>query len=546
MHFSRMMLKPVAGVAGWHAARQLRAFMEAHRQTPRVQDSVLNELIAAHAATAFGRDHGFSSLRTYEDFRSAVPVRKYEDLRPYMERVFGGEFDALIPRSHRVLMFAKTSGTTGEPKHIPVTDKFLHQMRRGWNMFGLKVLRDHPSGWLRAILQISSPMRESLSPSGVPCGAISGLLAARQKRVVRRMYVVPPGVSNIPDAEGRYYTILRCGVGRDVGIITTANPSSTIKIIETGRRHTERLLRDVTEGTIRPPGGIPDELLPRLRFRRDAGLARRMERAIERDGDLFPRHFWNVSFLTNWTGGTLKLYIPRLIEMFGRIPIRDIGLLASEGRFSLPLADGRPDGLAEITSNFLEFIPADEIDRKDPPALRCEQVEIGQEYFLVITNWAGLWRYNIDDRVRVTGFHHRSPMFEFLSRGGQTSNMTGEKITEYQVVEAMRLAGEQLGREVERFVLQGRFAEKPRYELRLEKTDGLDVELLAELMDRRLGELNVEYRSKRSSDRLGPIRPVVLPEGTMESTEQEEIRFRGGRSEQYKHQYLSTEVLQEV
>lgn len=161
----------------------------------------------------------------------------------------------------------------------------------------------------------------------------------------------------------------------------------------------------------------------------------------------------------------------------------------------------------------------------------------------MVTNWAGLWRYNIDDRVRVTGRFGQSPVFEFLSRGSHTANITGEKITEHQVVEAMGQALRQVGAQCERFVVQGRFAHQPYYELRLEAIDGLDPDSLAGCLDDCLGKLNLEYQSKRKSGRLGPIQAVRLAPGTLNRTEAECIHRRRGRSEQYKHQYLLTEVL---
>ena len=249
MTLARAILRPVAYLAGLHAAGQTRAFLAAHQHTQQTQDRLLGELLAAHADTGFARDHGLGGVRTYEEFRQAVPVRAYEALRPYMDRVLAGQTAALIPPGQRVLMFSRTSGTTGQPKHIPVTPRFLDEMRRGWNVFGLRMLQDHPAAWLRAILAISSSMNEAVSPTGLPCGAISGLLAATQKRIVRRMYVAPPEVADCHDPVAKYYVLLRCGVGRDVSIITTANPSSTIKLIETGQAHAERLIRDVSDGT---------------------------------------------------------------------------------------------------------------------------------------------------------------------------------------------------------------------------------------------------------------------------------------------------------
>jgi hypothetical protein len=518
--------------------------MASHARTGEVQRRLLTEMVARHRDTAFGRDHGFASVRNYGDFRSVVPVGNYETLRPYMDRVFAGEFGALIPPGEEVLMFARTSGTTGRPKHIPVTRRFAECQKRGFNMFGLRVLRDHPAGWLRDICQVSSPMREGDSPTGLPCGAISGLLAERQMSIVRRMYVVPPEVTALGDADARYYLTLRCGVGRDVGIVTTANPSTTIRLAETAAAHAERLIRDVAEGKASPPGGLPRSMADVLRFRPNRALAARMEAGVARDGALRPRHFWNLAFLTNWTGGTLKLYLPRLRELYGRVPMRDIGLLASEGRLSLPIEDDTPAGIAEITGNFLEFVPAGQADSPQPDTLTAEQVESGGEYSLVVTNWAGLWRYNMDDRVRVCGFQGRSPVFEFLSRGSSTASITGEKLTEHQVVEAMRAALHGSAGRIERFVMQPVFDELPRYELRMEVPEGVDAASIAEGVDRALAELNVEYRSKRATRRLGPVRPVVLEPGTLAAIEDERIAARGGRSEQYKHQYLLTDVRQ--
>ena len=107
----------------------------------------------------------------------------------------------------------------------------------------------------------------------------------------------------------------------------------------------------------------------------------------------------------------------------------------------------------------------------------------------------------------------------------------------------MRLAGLRAGVEVERFVMQGRFARTPYYELRMEAEGVAPLDKLAQLLDEALAALNMEYASKRASGRLGPVRAVPMPAGSAERAEQERIRQRSGRSEQYKHRYLLTEVI---
>jgi len=545
MNITQTILKPIALAAGLHASAQARAFLRAHRRTAQVQRRVLMDLVRRHRDTDFGRDHGFERIAGVDDFRSAVPVRGYEQLEPYFQRVREGRFGALLPAGQPVLMFSRTSGATGRPKHIPVTPEFLAHLRRGWNIWGRLALRDHPRAWLRPIVQISSPLREADSPTGLPCGAVSGLLARTQKRIVRRMYGVPAVVAGIQDAIVKCYVILRCAAGRDVAFIVTANPSSTIQLIETGQDHAQRLIRDLADGTLTPPGPLEEAVRRELRFRRHPALARRLERDIRRDGALLPRHLWKPAFLANWTGGTLGLYLPRLRGLFDNVPIRDVGLLASEGRFSVPMRDGTAAGVAEIQGNFLEFIPADQHDQADPPTRLAHEVEIGQEYFLVVTNCAGLWRYNLDDRVRVVDRLGDSPVIEFLCRGVRTANITGEKLTERQVVEAMQLACHDSGLSCERFVAQGVFARPPYYQLRLDDQDQRRASLLAAALDQQLQGVNVEYAAKRRGGRLGPVCPLLLSPGHLEQAQQQLLRQRGGRLEQYKHQYLLTEVITE-
>ncbi len=543
MQIPQVLLKPIARMAGKAANMQLKNFLLAHKKTAELQDRLLKQLLAAHGDTDFGRDHNLKSVTSYEDFTRAVPVQSYQTLKPYIDKVLGGQRTALIPPDDDVLMFSMTSGTTGEPKHIPVTRRSVTDIRKGWNVFGIRLYRDHPKAWLRHILQISSSMDESRSPSGKPCGAVSGLLAAEQKRIVRRLYTTPISVSQITDPPSKYYTILRCGVGKDVGMITTANPSSTIKLIETGQEHTEQLIRDVADGTLNPPSQIDPQITRQLRLKPDPALAAKLQAGVDRDGTLLPKHFWSVTVLGNWTGGTMSLYIPRLRELFEGAAIRDIGLLASEGRFSIPLSDSTPAGVAEILGNFLEFIPADQAEDQNPPTLRAHELELSKEYVLVISNWTSLLRYNMDDHVRVVDRFGQSPVFEFLSRGRHTASITGEKITEHQVVESMRLASASAGASVERFILQGKFAQTPYYQLSLEWPDSESANRLADLMDEALSKLNIEYHSKRSTGRLGPIRPVLLDAGVLDKTEANNIRLRKGRTEQYKHQYLLTNVL---
>ena len=94
---------------------------------------------------------------------------------------------------------------------------------------------------------------------------------------------------------------------------------------------------------------------------------------------------------------------------FSQAPVRDIGLVASEGRMTIPLADGTPSGVLDIQSHYFEFVPEEESDSVRPTVLSADEVEVGCRYFILLTTSYGLYRYNICDLVQVTGFHNAYP-----------------------------------------------------------------------------------------------------------------------------------------
>src|SRR5204863_1444090 len=122
----------------------------------------------------------------------------------------------------------------------------------------------------------------------------------------------------------------------------------------------------------------------------------------------------------------------------------DLGLLASEGRMTIPLEGGTASGVLDIWSHYFEFIPEGEIDSPQPTVLGAHELAEGKSYFIIPTTAYGLYRYHISDLVRVTGFFNRTPLIEFLSKGAHFANLTGEKLSEYHVTGAMKEAASEL------------------------------------------------------------------------------------------------------
>ncbi len=537
----------LAHIARTHAGSVSRRFFRDLHRARRVQSRLMSQLVHRAAPSRFGRAHGFDRIRSYPDFVERIPIHTYADLSPYIEQLREGQVDALFAPGERILMFALTSGTTDQPKYIPITSSVLADCRRGWNVWGLQAILDHPASLLRHILQVTSSMHDHAAPSGVPCGAITGLLAATQKKLVRRYYTSPAAVAAINDPTAKYYTIMRLAMPRDVSWAVTANPATLLVLARIGDEHKERLIRDIRDGTLWAdlpvPSAVRDALRPRLKADREA--ADRLGRIASRDGTLYPKDYWRMDFLAHWTGGTMGLYRSQFPKYFGEVPVRDIGLIASEGRMSLPIKDSTASGVLAISTQFFEFIPVGEYGTEKPSVLQMHELREGEAYFLLLTNGSGLFRYDIGDRVRVTGRLGETPLIEFLSRDAHTSSMAGEKLTEDQVVAAMesvcdgRLARAGAdGEQIVDFVLAPRWGEVPCYRLYVEQAAAEQRPELAKEMDTALARMNNEYESKRQTLRLGPLELFVLPDGVITERDRELRRKRSRTSEQFKHQYL--------
>ncbi len=547
---SRFFLKMIGKVVRRPVLRHLAAFEAATERPREIQEALLRRILAFQADTEFGRDHGFASIHTMEDFRRNLPVAAYEYFEPYIAKVRRGNLRALLadPCVH---MFALTSGTTAARKFIPVTPQYLADYRRGWNIWGMRLFRyDHPEVKLRPIVQISSDWDEFRTEAGIPCGSVTGLTAEMQKRIIRWLYCVPGCTGRIKDTNAKYYAVLRLSLPREVGMVVAANPSTLVNLAKAGDQYKESLIRDIHEGTLTSAIDVPAEIratLARLLRRRHRARARELEAIVGRTGTLYPRDYWPKNcILGNWTGGSVGAYLRHFPKYFGDTPVRDVGLIASEGRMTIPVHDNTPSGVLDVTSHFFEFIPESEVDQKNPVTLAAHEVKEGEKYYILPTTAFGLYRYHIHDLVRVTGFYHRTPLVEFLSKGAHFANITGEKLSEYHVTQAMDeiLLKEDLT--VTSYGLAPCWDdERPYYGLFVERGDfmnSIQAMDLAQALDRRLQIANIEYASKRSSMRLGSIRVELLPDGAWHEWDRQRLARTGGSQEQYKHPCLISDT----
>jgi hypothetical protein len=529
------------------AVRDLARYDRAVKRPRETQHAFLFDQLRREAETAYGRDHRFADIRTLAEFRRHVPIQRYDDLEPYIERVKRGETEALFHRQ-RVRMFALTSGTTCARKFIPVTDRVLDNYRRVWTAWGVLAYAAHKSLFRHARLTFVSDWDEFRTPAGIPCGSISGFTAQLQSWVVRQGYVLPTESAKVHDTQAKYHLAWRLGLTRTIGAWLSPNPSTLLNLARYGTEHAEELLRELHDGSLSGTYPWPETLrrviTPRLRPQ--PARARELRAILDRTGTLRPRDVWpELKLLGCWTGGSMPAYLQAFPELFGEVAVRDLGLIASEGRITFPIADHTPSGVLEIVSGFFEFVPVEEIDAAQPTVLEAHELLEGRDYYVLMTNASGLYRYHISDVVRCTGRHHQTPLLAFLNKGSGISNITGEKLTEHHVASSLAATLAELGVDLGTVSLAPHWNDgRPEYVLCVESPRVTDHDLAARFaaqLDAGLRTANIEYAAKRESGRLGPVQLRRLQPGFWRDWQHQRLAKSGGSAEQYKHPCLITD-----
>jgi sterol desaturase/sphingolipid hydroxylase (fatty acid hydroxylase superfamily) len=511
--------------------------VRAARDPMRIQNALLARMLRQNRGTTFGRTHSFSALASYADYARAVPVREFEALRVFIDAEIERGEPALT--HERSLQYMRTSGSTGQPKDIPLTVSYLGALRAIQRRSVAFQYRACPEAFRGSILAIVSPAEEGRLPNGKAYGAASGIVAAGTPRLVREKVVLPPEVLAVKDARVKYLLILRLAIAdRDVTYFGSANSTTPLALIKLYREYQAELIADVRSGGFFLGDHLPAATHAVLGPRLTADPARAQElTALQQRGrpvriaDLWP----DLRMVVTWTCGSAGVTVRALREELApRTRVFELGYVSSEFRGTVTLGRRAGTGLPTLETHFFEFVERDSWDRGAPEYLTLDRLRRGLDYYIVVTTPAGLYRYFINDVVRVTGFFHAVPLLKFTQKGKGVTNITGEKLYESQILAAVSGAMTHLGLNA-RFVMMLADEEARGYRLYVEPdtAPGVPAERLAEEVDARLRKLNIEYEGKRESERLTAPRAAWLRQETGEAYKRHCVA-QGQREGQFK------------
>lgn len=521
----------------FHFKRLQRA---THNPAPR-QQQILLDILRTNRNTEFGQAHQFSAIKSIADFRRQVPLRSSVEFGPYLKRVYQGARNILTTETP--YFFAMTAGSTGDYKYIPITRRFKRELDRSVYAFYHLLETNCPEFRSAPIQFFVGSAEGGQSPGGVPQGFVSGFNYKNLPAFIRRKFVVPYWVFTQPDMDDRFYAIGRFLTAQgNLAGFGGFSPLAMMSVVKRLLANIDMLEQDVRNGTLTlnhplAPNVYTPASLPT--FKPDAALAQKISdwRNTERQPpELMQLLLPNLKYVATWMGGNMSYSTQSLLQLIGHKQVHEMPFSASEGIFGIPFRLDREGGIAAITSHFLEYIREQDIDLENPPVYCAWELEQGEHYYQIITTSGGLYRYNMEDLIRVDGFYNKAPIVQFVSKRARQISISNERINENDVTESCRQASTATGIHLNEFIL---FPTRANHYCLVVEENGQDLAPFAQAFEAQLRTLAKAYSAERGARSLGPTTLLETRQGQLRDYVNA-IYFRSALpSSQYKPIHLS-------
>ncbi|MDQ3278327.1 MAG: GH3 auxin-responsive promoter family protein [Bacteroidota bacterium] len=432
------------------------------------QDAILKDLLNRGKTTEFGKEHKLDAISDYIGFKQAVPVRDYEGIRPYIDKVKEGKHNILW--KGKPIYLAKTSGTTSGVKYIPITkDSISNHINTARNALLCYMAETGNTAFADGKMIFLSGSPELERVADIPTGRLSGIVNHHIPSYLRRNQLPSYETNCIEDWETKLDAIIKETIEKDMTLIS----------------------------------GIP----PWVQMYFD----RLEERSGKKIGELFP----NFSVLVHG-GVAFEPYKGKLMQSIGRSVDTIETFPASEGFFAFQ-DSLKDEGLLLNTASgiFFEFVPAAEIFNANPTRLSLHDVKVGENYALIVNSNAGLWGYNIGDTVK---FVSTAPYRMVVTgRIKHFISAFGEHVIAEEVEQSLLKAAAEDGLRITEFtvapmVQQGEGKSYHEWFVEFENAPS-NLEAFATRVDQNLRQKNIYYDDLIRGSILQPLRITEVQKG---------------------------------
>jgi len=516
----------------WIRKIYYKPFIKLTKEPEKNQWNLLKYILNLNKDTHFGRNHNFISIHSYKDFQNAVPINEYEDLRSYINQQ--EQTGEPYLNSKQPVMYAQTSGTTGEPKNIPILNASIESYKNSQSLFSYTQYSYDKEVYSGKLLAIVSPDIEGTLGTGTPYGAISGLIYKSMPSLLRHSYLLPFEIFTISDYDLKYYLICAFALSSEnITLIATPNPSTILRIKDIIDTSLENLLQDIEFGTLSGIEEIDPEKKQKIwsKFKPNQLRASQLRELKKKKGSLIISDIWpKLRLITTWTSGNCSTLLPSLkAQLSSNSFIGEVGYMSSEFRGTVNLDIKNEIQVPTINENFFEFVERDEWGSEEPFFLMLHEIELNKDYYIFVTTQNGLYRYFINDIIRVTGKYHSTPTIKFIQKGDGVISLTGEKLYEDQVNIAVLKVIKKYRLKIKFYVMVA-YSEELKYRLYIQQPFKA---VYAQEIEKEIYHLNIEYMEKRKSGRLMPLEVVCVEKGTAEEFKKYNLD-KGQREGQFK------------
>jgi acyl-CoA synthetase (AMP-forming)/AMP-acid ligase II len=269
------------------------------------QENVLQAILRGNRGTQYGSTHNFDKISSYQQFAQQVPVVTYETLRPYIEDQLRSGLPALT--AEQPVMYATSSGTTGEPKYVPVIREELQQQKRHTALLTYSQYAFDPLAFSGKVWVMAASAVEGRFENGIPWGSASGFLYASMSPAIAKKYLIPPEVFAIADNGLKYDLILRLALGeKNITYFSAANPTTLLRLCALANQYGRTLAEDIGHGRFSRESELAPDVTRAIRDKLRANADRAAElRSVFNSGqaatfsDLWP----SLRLVSTWTGG---------------------------------------------------------------------------------------------------------------------------------------------------------------------------------------------------------------------------------------------------
>ena len=508
----------------WHINKATKDPMKEQRKT-------LNKILKRNKNSELGKKLGLGNIKSIEEYQAKVPLSTYSDYEPYVEYMIKNKGKNPMFSGPNI-RYCSSSGSVGKPKILPKSIKDL------WNMqcigFSCTVATAH-----HHLKKMGVKMPPQMGPlvliltghpldDGKMCNG-AGQVPLTYLKPITNFFCTSPTSLLYPEHEellDTSYLQLRFALeNRNVSYLGSLVVTLLTTMFDYLEDNWEMLCDDIEKGIINPNIKITPELYKEYskKFKPNPQRAAELRREFEKgfDTPIAPRIWPKLAWGYGMIGSNLKVYVDKLRKSVGDIPLHNMGFAAAEGFFSMATELDVHDGVLLPHCLFFEFLPVEdeeEAPREDAKPLLISELEVGKKYEIIVTNFSGLYRYQMEDVVQVTRMYNNTPQIEFLYRRNLGMNLANEKTTTAMVDAVAKELSEEMDNE---FVGHSLYADHstnpPRYCMLVEAKKEVseeDRQKYIELVDEKFCAVNEKYYKYRRWGMINVPEVLFLKEKT--------------------------------